>query len=334
MKRLENFAGEDWKRCHWRGTRETFLHLACSKERTQSQNVVRPLHWYIACRLVIEGGFLPDEIKPHPPFAAVKRGKRWLLGYDEVEATGSEATILGGLKTKNVDVVVEKPGIGPVIAISCKTTGNAFRNLTNRMEEAVGECTNLHMTYPALVTGFFSVLRAHREGIRPDLAANDVAVTRDGNPVDGIVRYHDALRNLEGRADLRDTISKYEAVASGFAVFLSLIETSGPDIGRPTGDYPPEDSSLRAERFFETIYRRYHERFVLAAPTFETRRITPRIEWDGSSPLFKNGLPEGADEAPELDYEPRLASALTGTVRTNPGTDLTAPTDVELDSTQ
>lgn len=300
MKPLEDFDSSDWKVCHWRGARETFHHLATSEESTQSQRVVKPLHWYVACRLVIEGGFLPGEIKPHPPFWAVKQGKRWLLEFDRTRATGGEATVLGGLKTKNVDVVVEKPGIGPVIAISCKNTGNAFRNLTNRLEEAVGECTNLHMAYPALVTGFFSVLRAHREGSRPDLATNDVAIAKDDNPVDAIVRYHEALHNLEGRADLRDTISKYEAVS------LCLIETSGATIGRSVRNYPPADSPLRAERFFETIYRRYHERFVLAAPTFEDRNITPRIEWDAASPLFNGDLLSEQDDTPELDYEPRV----------------------------
>ena len=301
MKPLKHFEGDDWKRCHWSGARETFHHLATSDESTQSQKVVKPLHWYIACRLVIEGGFLPDEIKPHPPFKAVLKDKRWLLGFDEAQATGSEATVLGGLKTKDVDIVVEKPGIGPVIAISCKSTGNAFRNLSNRMEEAVGECTNLHMTYAALVIGYFSVLRGHRAGSDPKLAANDVALLEDGSLVDGIVRYHDALRNLEGRSDLRDAISKYEAVA------LSLLETSGPDIGRVLNTYPPEESPLRVERFFERIYRCYDDRFVFAAPIFATRNVTPRIAWDAGSPLLGEDLRAELGEVPELDYEPRVS---------------------------
>lgn len=41
--------------------------------------------------------------------------------------------MLGGLKT-NVDVVVNKPGLDPVLAVSCKGMTGAFRNLTNRME--------------------------------------------------------------------------------------------------------------------------------------------------------------------------------------------------------
>ena len=40
----------------------------------------------------------------------------------------------------------------------------AFRNLTNRMEETIGECTNLHITYPALVFGYLFLIRANRPG--------------------------------------------------------------------------------------------------------------------------------------------------------------------------
>ena len=298
MKRLEDFTKKDWQVCHWLGAKETFHHLATSKEKTQSQNIVKPIHWYIACRLVIEGGFHPDEIKPHPPFKVVKKE----LHFDPNVASGREATVLGGLKTKGVDVVVEKPGIGPVIAISCKTTGNAFRNLTNRMEEAVGECTNLHMTYAALVIGFFSVLRAHRAGSDPALAVNDVALQKDGNPVDVIVRYHEAFKQLEGRADLRDTISKYEAVS------LALVETSGPNTGKLLDTFPTKESPLRFERFFETIYRRYDERFVFAAPILARRKVTPRIEWDSNSPLFSDDLLKQLGDAPQLDYEPRTSS--------------------------
>ncbi len=39
----------------------------------QGQGHIRPLHYYVACRLVVEGGFHPDEITPHPPFRVVER---------------------------------------------------------------------------------------------------------------------------------------------------------------------------------------------------------------------------------------------------------------------
>ena len=40
--------------------------------------------------------------------------------YDPRQMTRSEATVLGGLKTKNVDIVVTKAGIGPVLAVRAR----------------------------------------------------------------------------------------------------------------------------------------------------------------------------------------------------------------------
>lgn len=117
----------------------------------KGQEHIRPLHWYVACRLVLEGGFLPEEITPRPPFVAERRAGRRFLTHDPKAGGAGERTVLGGLKTKAIDVVVSKPNIGPCIAVSLKGTLNAFRNLTNRLEEAAGDCTNLHMVYPALV---------------------------------------------------------------------------------------------------------------------------------------------------------------------------------------
>lgn len=144
--------------CQWLGRTTALRTFAAYTGQTQSQAHIKPLHWYVACRLVVEGGFRPEEITPRPPFRALRR-QGWELIYDPKVAGGGEATILGGLKTKNVDVVVTKDGIGPAVAVSCKGAIGAFRNLTNRMEEAVGDCTNLHITYPALVTGYLFVMR-------------------------------------------------------------------------------------------------------------------------------------------------------------------------------
>ena len=110
---------------------------------TQSQAHIKPLHLHIVERLVIEGGFFPDDISPRPPLRVETRGsgnkRSHVLIFDPTVAQRGEQTVLGGLKTKDVDVVVAKPGIGPCMAISVKGTFNAFRNLTNRMEEAAGE---------------------------------------------------------------------------------------------------------------------------------------------------------------------------------------------------
>lgn len=263
---------------------EALEHFAIFTGATQSQQHIKPLHWYVACRLVLEGGFPPEDITPHPPFRTIGSGQQTRLVYDESVATNAERTILGGLKTKNVDVVVTKEGIGPVIAISVKGTVGAFRNLTNRMEEAVGDCTNLHITYPALVAGFMSVLRANRmvsaavealpdEDAQPGRAIqqNDVAIDVGGAPVESIIRYHNALRELAGRRGIRDEVSSYEAVA------MSLVNSNHGTPGDLIAAFPTEDSPIHPDNFFPAIYRAYDERYVYSAP--DLRSLTARREW-------------------------------------------------------
>jgi len=296
--------------CQWVNLRQAVHHFATYTGPTQSQQHIKPLHWYVACRLVLEGGFHPDNITPRPPFAVVTRRGENALEFAPNLATGSERTILGGLKTKNVDVVVTKEGIGPVMAVSCKGMTGAFRNLTNRMEETIGECTNLHITYPAMVFGYLFVIRANRaaeiiaelgtEERVParTLAANDIAMQRGGEPVETILRFHAALRELTGRRGIRNDGSRYEAVA------LALIETTGVETGEVLAGFPPHDSPLRLEQFFQTLYLRYEERYLYGAP--ELRTITQRLAWSPASPVFDH-TESDTSEFPALDYALRLA---------------------------
>ena len=294
------------RECQWVNRAEALEHFAVYDGPTQSQQHIKPLHWYVTCRLVLEGGFHPDELKPRPPFTVTRRRGERLIHYDPGAATGGEATILGGLKTKNVDVVVNKDGIGPVLAVSCKGMTGAFRNLTNRMEETIGECTNLHITYPALVFGYLFVIRAnqaaeptvsrepsHQERPLRQTAPNDTAITGDGRPVETIVRFHSALGALTGRQGIREDASRYEAVA------LAMIDMRNDSIGRPLPGFPPPDSPVRIKRFFETLYLRYDERYVYSAPDLASK--TRRIEWSPESPAL------ASDVATTLDYEIRIA---------------------------
>ena len=96
--------------------------------RTQSQLHIRPLHEYVTCRLVLEGGFHPNELNPRPPLRVEQADERHRLSYAPETGTVTEATILGGLKTKNVDIVATKEGIGPgFLAVSCKGMTGAVR---------------------------------------------------------------------------------------------------------------------------------------------------------------------------------------------------------------
>jgi len=135
--------------CEWLTLRDALKAFVLGLPSHQSARHIRRMHWYVACRLVVEGGFHPDDITPHSPFRvekhAAKGRSKAFLHYDVTRARSGERAVLGGLKTKNVDVVVSLDGIGPCVAVSMKGTLNAFRNLTNRLEEAVGDCTNIHI---------------------------------------------------------------------------------------------------------------------------------------------------------------------------------------------
>ena len=218
--------------CRWVNQADALEHFVRYDGPTQSQQHIKHLHWYVACRLVLEGGFHPDELKPRPPFTVKKRRGQLLIDFEPGAATGGEATVLGGLKTKNVDVAISKDGLGLVLAVSCKGMTGAFRNLTNRMEETIGECTNLHITYPALVFGYLFVIRANEAPdaaglanappvelpVRP-IAPNDIAISESRRPVESIVRFHSALGALPGRNGIREDASRYEAIS------LALIDT-------------------------------------------------------------------------------------------------------------
>jgi hypothetical protein len=258
-----------------------------SASATQSGEHITTLHWHIAQRLVLEGGFLPDNITPRPPLRVERQGRGgstvYRLSLDPSAARAGESTMLGGLKTKDVDVVVALPNIGPVLAVSVKGTLNAFRNLTNRMEEAAGDCTNIHMAYPALVYGFLHVLRGNHEG---DVESrNDVAILASGEAVDSIQRYHDAMSRLTNRKDIRDDVSRYEAVA------LAIVEMRGADRGLVRAEFPPLLSPLRFERFFSDLLEAYDLRFVYSAPALSA--TTQRRVWTCEDGLMEMALAAG-----------------------------------------
>jgi len=275
--------------CQWTTLEDAFAAFAGSTVKHQSAGHIKPFHWYVACRLVLEGGFHPDDITPRPPFSVRQTGKGYRLEHDPALGGTGERSVLGGLKTKQVDVTVCKECVGPVIAVSLKGTLNAYRNLTNRMEEAVGDCTNLHIAYPALVYGFLHVLKAKPEG--PDISKNDVAVSADGKVVDSIARYHDVMVRLTGRDDVRAATTRYEAVA------LPLAEPEGPKLGEQFEGFPPEDSPLSLDTFFSTLYEQYDRRYIFSAPALAT--TTRRLEWVPESPVLADARVGG--------FSPRVA---------------------------
>lgn len=264
---------------------------------TQGQQHIKPLHQHIAIRLVIEGGFHPDEITPHPPLVVGGHGGRNRLSFDETAQREDEQTVLGGLKTKDIDIVVAKPGIGPVIAISVKGTGGAFRNLTNRMEEAIGDSTNLHIMYPGLVYAFLHVIKAHKAGAT-GLASNDIAINDRGEVVPAIRRYHDVLLGLAGRRFVRDDFTRYEAVS------LTLVNSQKATAGTIFTGFPAAGSPLSLNAFFESIYQTYDLRFPYLAASVPSLK---RLEWQEASPVLTSLGTSEPEIRSRLGYAPRLA---------------------------
>lgn len=305
------------KVARWLAFEEACQSFVVAKTSTQGSEHIEGVHWYVASRLVLEGGFDPNFISPRPPFRVVKKRGAYILTYDEKLATGTEATVLGGLKTKKIDVVVNVPTLGPALAVSMKGTLNAYRNLTNRLEEAVGDCTNIHIAYPPLVYGFLHLLRANRPGPMPKNApfeddpkrpglirANDIALTQSGGLSENLVKYRAAMERLTGRKDIRNDVSRYEAVA-----FLLLSGEDGEEgqVVEPAGGWP---ESVRFDNFFTTLYQRYDLRFVFGAPNLAMS--TRRLVWDETSPVLSDerikgfnvriGDPINDDERPNNDH--------------------------------
>jgi hypothetical protein len=98
-----------------------------------------------------------------------------------------------------------------------------------------------------MVYGFLHIIRANREG--PGCKRNDIAIYRDGTISDGIMRYHDSMSRLTGRADIRNHASRYEAVA------LALVDTHAPNRGELFRAYPPP-ASCRSRSFSRPCTRR------------------------------------------------------------------------------
>ena len=274
----------------WVTLEEALRAFVLASEGTQGATHIEPMHWHVASRLVVEGGFDPDWIMPRPPFVVELKSNRALLRHEASAAYPGERTVMGGLKTKDIDVVVTIPEIGPCVAVSMKGSLNAFRNLTNRLEEAIGDCANIHMNYPSLVYGYLMLMSANREGpVPPALLSrlpadektglvkmSDVAIRSNGAVSEYVGSFHEAMVRLAGRKDLRDDVSRYEAVS------LLLASVEDGRIGQVDRQYPLADSPLHIDKFFESLYAAYDLRYVYSAK--RVRGLTSRYVWDPESP--------------------------------------------------
>jgi hypothetical protein len=263
----------------------------CADVKTQSQEHIRPVHSYCAARLVLEGGFPPEWVLPAQPFSS-KRITNSLYELKPIPESPkiSEHRVLGGIKYKDVDVTVVVPGLGPALGISGKSTGNAFRNLTNRMEEALGECTNVHLMYPGFVFGFLHLLRFSKESEVESI--QDASFDKRDMPLPAIRRYYEVLLALAGRNTITDPGMKYEAVG----LLIYRCTPAGPKIWNA---YPPKDSPVHFSNFFRRLYDLYDVRFGYPDPSGPNIRKVWRSK--GSE------IPSIVDEESSFTWEARLA---------------------------
>ena len=68
--------------------KEALVRFAFPDSNVQSGRHIRSLHWYVACRLVIEGGFHPDRILPRPPISVESSRHGLYLRHDPVTTFG------------------------------------------------------------------------------------------------------------------------------------------------------------------------------------------------------------------------------------------------------
>lgn len=256
----------------------------CADLKTQSQEHIRPIHSYCAARLVLEGGFPPEWVVPRQALSS-KKITNTVYGLESASTVpkASEHWVLGGIKYKDVDVTVLVPGLGPALGISGKSTGNAFRNLTNRMEEALGECTNIHLMYPGFVFGFLHLIKFAKESEVGNV--QDASFDEDNSPLPAIRRYYEVFLALAGRNTITDPGMRYEAVG----LLIYRCTSSGPKIWT---DYPPKDSAVHFSKFFQRLYDLYDIRFGYPEPSGPNVRKAwrPKLEkvpstFDGQTPF-------------------------------------------------
>jgi hypothetical protein len=95
-----------------------------------------------------------------------------------------------------------------------------------------------------------------------------------------------------GRNDLRDVATKYEAAT------ICLVDPRTETVGDVIADFPPANSLLGFNQFFDRLYEQYDQRFIYAAPALKT--VTRRLEWDPESPVISD--PRVSEFRPRIQH--------------------------------
>jgi hypothetical protein len=201
------------------------------------------------------------------------------LGLDSGgQSITTDPTVIGAYLPKTVDLVALHPTAGPTLAISVKSlTRGVTKNLTNRVEEYVGEATNLHTRYPMLVFGFLLVLEIRtvaRTQSDPDIMFDE----RNGElvPRPLAVRVMERVRTFGDRRPLTDPVGSYEATTTLFAINWTALNSGlGPGPVSFSDSQPPRWSDLSIERFFMRLSEIYQERNPMLV---DRERLEGRLE--------------------------------------------------------
>lgn len=258
------------------------LDQLCRVKGTQSNEHIRPINAYCAARFVLEGGIPPEWISPRPPLASKKIANSvHSIEYSAASETQSEREVLGGIRYKKLDVTAVVNGLGPAMGVSTKSTGNAFRNLTNRMEEAIGECTNIHLMYPGFVFGFLHLIKFSK--VSESGSIQDASFGEDDQPLASLTRYHDVLAALSGRALITDAGSRYESVA----LIVYRCRNGKSEIWP---NYPLPESPVHFSKFFQRLYDLYDLRFAYPSPNGPNIRKSWKVQGTSIPERFDSNL--------------------------------------------
>lgn len=245
---------------NWGAAPATLLNDVRKKRASaiRGERHVRPIYDYCR-REFIGAGFKTDYLFPR-----------------EGTTTRSRTNVHGGFFEKEVDAGLSLEHTGPLLIVSVKAMLTASRNLKNRIEEAIADATNLHTRYPMLCFGMLVIVpyrmetekgatdRTSGQSVKKRKWSDEVLMRQDETPTalaDNFLRY---VSQLQPRVAITETPARYEAVALAVVDF----DHNPPRLNL---DFPPSDSSVRIEPFFDVLKQRFMDRNRFISEVFEQR---------------------------------------------------------------
>ena len=150
------------------------------------------------------------------------------------------------------------------------------------MEEALGECTNIHLIYPGFVFGFLHLIKFSKQSEVGNI--QDASFDENNLPLPAIRRYYEVLLALAGRNAITDPGMRYEAVG----LLIYRCTPSGPKIWTA---YPPKESPVHFSNFFRRLYNLYDIRFGYPDPGGPNVRKGWRSKGEKLPSIFDQEMP-------------------------------------------